>query len=158
MPPVTSPGSDDLTEERTQPHAPRFGDRDAERVRFRRAVALLLMTLVLPGSAQLVAGNRKVGRIALRLWLSLLGVLAVVVLLGLVWHGLVYFLVVNTFMLGLLRLALCAAAVGWALLFFDAWRLGQPLALLQKQRLAVVGLNSVLALSVAGSLLFASHL
>ena len=42
-------------------------------------------------------------------------------------------------------------------MFFDAWRLGQPLELLQKQRLAVVGLNSVLAFSVAGSLLFASH-
>ena len=54
-----------------QPHAPRFGDHDAARVRFRRAVTLLLMTLVLPGSAQLVAGNRKVGRIALRVCLAL---------------------------------------------------------------------------------------
>jgi LCP family protein required for cell wall assembly len=141
-----------------QPHAPRFGDHDAARVRFRRAVTLLLMTLVLPGSAQLVAGNRKVGRIALRVCLGLVGTLATVVLLGLMWHGLIYFLASNTFMLGVLRLVLCAVAVGWALLFFDAWRLGQPLELLQKQRLAVVGLNSVLAFSVAGSLLFASHM
>ncbi|MGZ5417333.1 MAG: LCP family protein [Nocardioides sp.] len=141
-----------------QPHAPRFGYHDAARVRFRRAVTLLLMTLVLPGSAQLVAGNRKVGRIALRTALALLGTLVFVVLLGLVWHGFVYFLVSNTFMLGVLRLLLCGIAVGWALLFFDAWRLGQPLELMQKQRLAVVGLNSVLAFSVAGSLLFASHM
>src|SRR5690242_3107842 len=35
---------------------------------FRRAVILMLMTLVLPGSAQLVAGNKRVGRIALRIW------------------------------------------------------------------------------------------
>ena len=141
-----------------QPHAPRFGDHDAARVRFRRAVTLLLMTLVLPGSAQLVAGNRRVGRIALRVCMALLGTLVLVVLVGMMWHGLVYFLVSNTFMLGLLRLVLCAVAVGWALLFFDAWRLGQPLELLQKQRLAVVGLNSVLAFSVAGSLLFGAHL
>jgi LCP family protein required for cell wall assembly len=141
-----------------QPHAPRFGDHDAARVRFRRAVTLLLMTLVLPGSAQLVAGNRKVGRIALRVSLGLAGTLTVIVLLGLLWHGLIYFLVVNPFMLGLLRLVLCTVAVGWALLFFDAWRLGQPLELLQKQRLAVVGLNSVLAFSVAGSLLFGAHM
>jgi LCP family protein required for cell wall assembly len=141
-----------------QPHAPRFGDHDAARVRFRRAVTLLLMTLVLPGSAQLVAGNRKVGRIALRAALALLGTLVFVVLVGLVWHGFIYFLVSNTFMLGVLRLLLCGIAVGWALLFFDAWRLGQPLELMQKQRLAVVGLNSVLAFSVAGSLLFASHM
>jgi LCP family protein required for cell wall assembly len=160
MPPVTSPGSDTASSSpaETRPHAPRFGDHDAARVRFRRAVTLLLMTLVLPGSAQLVAGNRKVGRLGIRISLALLGSLVAVVLVGLMWHGLIYFLVSNTFMLGLLRLVLCGVAVGWALLFFDAWRLGQPLELLQKQRLAVVGLNSVLAFSVAGSLLFASHM
>ena len=44
MPPVSSPGSLDS-------RVPRFtaGDR-AARVRFRRAMALMLMTLVLPGS------------------------------------------------------------------------------------------------------------
>ena len=60
-------------------------------------------------------------------------------------------------MLGFIRLLLCALAVGWAVLFMDAWRLGQPLELMQKQRLAMVGLNGALCFSVAGSLLFASH-
>ena len=149
-PPVTSPGSD------TRPHG-RVGDGDVARVRFRRALALLLMTLVLPGSAQLVAGNQRVGRIALRVVLVLVATTAFVVLLGWKWHGVVYFLASNTFMLGLLRLVLCALAVGWALLFLDAWRLGQPLELRQKQRLVVVGLNGLLCFSVAGGLLFASH-
>ena len=135
-----------------------FGSRDAGRVRFRRAVALLLMTLLLPGSAQLVAGNKAVGRIALRVCVGVVALLALVLALGLVWHGLVYFLATNTFALGVLRLGLCAVAVGWALLFVDAWRIGQPLELMQKQRLAVVGLNGVLCFSVAGGLLFASHL
>ncbi len=63
----------------------------------------------------------------------------------------------NTFMLGLVRLTLLALAVGWAVLFMDAWRLGQPLELRQKQRLAMVGINGFLCFSVAGSLLFASH-
>ncbi len=135
-----------------------FGSRDAGRVRFRRAVALLLMTLLLPGSAQLVAGNKALGRIALRVCVGVVGLLVLVLALGLVWHGLVYFLATNTFALGVLRLGLCAVAVGWALLFVDAWRIGQPLELMQKQRLAVVGLNGVLCFSVAGGLLFASHL
>ena len=39
---------------------------------FRRAVTLMLMTLVLPGSAQLVAGRKQVGRIAMRIWLGLI--------------------------------------------------------------------------------------
>ena len=134
-------------------------DREAvlSRVRFRRAVTLLLMTLLLPGSAQLAAGRRQVGRIALRVWLGVLGTLAAVVLLGLVWHGFVYWLASNTVVLGFVRLVLCVLAVGWAGLFLDAWRLGRPLELLQKQRLAMVGLNGVLCFAVAGSLLFASH-
>jgi LCP family protein required for cell wall assembly len=134
-------------------------DREAalSRVRFRRAVTLLLMTLVLPGSAQLVAGRRQLGRIALRIWFGVLGTLAAVVLLGLAWHGFVYWLASNTVVLGFVRLVLCVLAVGWAALFLDAWRLGRPLELLQKQRLAMVGLNGVLCFAVAGSLLFASH-
>jgi LCP family protein required for cell wall assembly len=127
------------------------------RLRFRRAVTLMLMTLVIPGSAQLVAGRKDVGRIALRVWLGLLGSLVLVVLLGTVWSGAVLWLASNTFVLGLLRLGLLVLAVGWAVLFIDAWRLGQPLELRQKQRLAMVGINGVLCFGVAGSLLFASH-
>ncbi len=156
MPPVSSPGLGAPSGDRSA----RQGSREAAlaRVRFRRALTLLLMTLVVPGSAQLAAGRREVGRLALRVWLSLIGTLALVVLTGLVWHGFVYWLASSTVVLGFIRLLLCAVAVGWALLFFDAWRLGQPLQLLQKQRLAMVGLNSVLCFAVAGSLLFASHM
>ena len=53
----------------------------AARVRFRRALALMAMTLVMPGSAQLMAGDRRIGRIALRTWLVLL-VLALVALVA----------------------------------------------------------------------------
>jgi LCP family protein required for cell wall assembly len=127
------------------------------RVRFRRAVTLMLMTLVIPGSAQLVAGRRQVGRVALRVWLVLIAVLTLVVLIGLIWPGFIFWLLSNTFMLGTLRFTLFALALGWAGLFVDAWRLGQPLELRQKQRLAMVGINGFLCFSVAGTLLFASH-
>lgn len=49
-------------------------------------------------------------------------------------------------------------AVGWALLFMDAWRIGQPLTLDFKHRRAVVGVNGLLSLTVAGTLLFGAHL
>jgi LCP family protein required for cell wall assembly len=130
----------------------------ASRVRFRRAITLLVMTLLVPGSAQLAAGRRDVGRLALRVALSVVGGLAVVVVVGLMWHGFVYWMASNTVVLGFIRLLLCALAVGWALLFLDAWRLGRPLELQQKHRLAMVGLNGTLCFAVAGSLLFASHM
>ena len=158
MPPVSSPGLG-TPAPRGQLGGPpgRAQESALHRVRFRRAVTLLLMTLFLPGSAQLVAGRREVGRIALRVWLGVLAGLVAVVLLGLVWHGFIYWFASNTVVLGFIRLLLCALAVGWAVLFMDAWRLGQPLELMQKQRLAMVGLNGALCFSVAGSLLFASH-
>src|ERR1700760_2063078 len=90
MPPVSSPGLGTPTGQRPA-RAP--GRDDAlSRVRFRRAVTLLLMTLVLPGSAQLAAGRRDVGRLALRVWLSVVGGFVFVVAMGLVWHGVVYWL------------------------------------------------------------------
>ena len=38
---------------------------------WRRGVGLLVMTALAPGSAQLVAGGRGLGRFALRVWLGL---------------------------------------------------------------------------------------
>jgi polyisoprenyl-teichoic acid--peptidoglycan teichoic acid transferase len=141
------------------PHRPArtAGDRAAS-VRFRRAVALMLMTLVLPGSAQLVAGNRRVGRVAMRIWFFVLAGTLGAFVLGLVWSGFAFWLVSDPRVLGLLRIVLMVLAVGWAGLFMDAWRLGQPLTLSAQHRRAVVAVNGVLSLSVAGSLLFGAHL
>jgi LCP family protein required for cell wall assembly len=140
-------------------HRPRAASADrAARVRFRRAVTLMLMTLILPGSAQLVAGNKRVGRIALRIWFGILFVGLLTMLAVVVRRDLAFWLVSNTFVLGVLRLLLVAGAVGWAALFVDAWRLGHPLTLHRRQRLAVVGVNGFLSLSVAGVLLFGAHL
>ncbi|MCW2849421.1 MAG: LytR family transcriptional regulator [Marmoricola sp.] len=129
----------------------------ASGVKFRRALVLMLMTLVLPGSAQLAAGRKETGRIALRIWLGLIATVVVLFLLGMVFSSFVFWLMSNTFVLGVVRIVLMVMAVGWAYLFIDAWRIGDPLALRQKQRLAMVGINGVLCFAVAGSLLFASH-
>jgi len=133
-------------------------DDRATRVRFRRAMSLMVMTLLAPGSAQLLAGNRRVGLIALRTWLAIVAAGVLTLVVGAVWHGAVFYLVSNTILLGLLRIALMFAAVGWVLLFMDAWRLGQPLSLQQNHRLAVVGLNGFLSMGIAASLLFGAHL
>ncbi|GAA2125774.1 LCP family protein [Nocardioides bigeumensis] len=130
----------------------------ATRVRFRRAVALMVMTLLVPGSAQLLAGNKRVGRIALWTWMAVLSTGLLTLLLSAVWHGAAFYLVSNTILLLVLRLALMASAIGWVLLFMDAWRLGQPLELQQNHRLAIVGINGFLSLTTAAVLLFGAHL
>jgi polyisoprenyl-teichoic acid--peptidoglycan teichoic acid transferase len=154
--PDTSPG---LLDPVLHPadHRATPGDR-AARVRYRRALMLMVMTLVVPGSAQLVAGNRRVGRAATRTWAALLLAVLLGVVLAAFHHQYVFWFVSDTTALGAVRLGLMALAIGWAFLFLDAWRIGQPLSLSMGHRRAVVGLNGVLCFAVAGTLLFGAHL
>ncbi|GAA4113991.1 hypothetical protein GCM10022215_11720 [Nocardioides fonticola] len=161
--PVTSPGSTaerrisaDMLRPAVDPPRTPVAER-AARIRFRRALSLMAMTLVAPGSAQLAAGNRRVGRIALRLWLVLLVVGAIsLVVLALDPHVGLSLALAPRFLLAL-RLLLILGALGWAALLIDAWRLGQPLTLGLAHRRAVVGVNGVLTFTVAGALLFGAH-
>lgn len=130
----------------------------AAHVRFRRALALMVMTLVVPGSAQLIAGNRRIGLVALRTWVGLLAAGLVVLVLVFFDHGLALKMAVDTTLLFWLNLALVGVAVGWAALFFDAWRIGQPLTYSMGHRRLAVGVNGVLALGVAAVLLFSAHI
>lgn len=130
----------------------------AARVRFRRAMSLMVMTLVAPGSAQLLAGNRRVGIVALRIWVGCLALGAVTLVAVLLDRSLVYWMVSDVTLLLFVRIALLLGAVGWAALFIDAWRIGQPLSYGLAHRRATVGVNGVLCFAVAGTLLFGAHL
>jgi polyisoprenyl-teichoic acid--peptidoglycan teichoic acid transferase len=128
-----------------------------EQRRFRRAISLLLMTIVAPGSAQLVAGNRQVGRIALRVLLCLVATVVLMFLLSLVASGFVISLLTTSAVLGFLRIVLIGLAIGWFALFVDAWRLAGPLGMQRNHRLAVSITAAVSCLAVVGALLTTSH-
>ncbi|HUP99887.1 MAG TPA: LCP family protein [Aeromicrobium sp.] len=130
----------------------------SQRVKFRRALALIAFTVIMPGSAQLIMGNRRVGRLAVRIWL---GFVAVGLLLGavaLMSRTAIFWLAANGALLTLGRWVLIAGAVAWVALILDAWRLGAPLQLARKQRLWMTGLNSALCLGLASVMFFAAHL
>ncbi|MBS4751578.1 LCP family protein [Nocardioides sp. zg-ZUI104] len=118
----------------------------------------MAFTLLLPGSAQLLAGNRDVGRTAIRVWLISLATLLGVAVTAAVHPPFAYWLTFNPNVMLAIRLYLLVGAVAWAALFVDAWRIGQPLTLRLPQRRAVVGINGILCFSVAGTLLFGAHL
>ncbi len=142
----------------SSPTAPSSAADRAARVRFRRALALMVMTLLVPGSAQLAAGNRKVGLAALRTWLAALVAGVLLLLVSLVHRQFLFDLAFDTTLLQLFRLVLIAGAIGWAFLLVDAWRIGQPLTLSMRHRRAVIGVNGAFCLFVASALLFGSHL
>jgi LCP family protein required for cell wall assembly len=103
-------------------------------------VTLLVLTLVLPGSAQVAAGNRAVGRVALKVWAGLLGTAVLLGLLALVSREAALGLLTHRWTLAALQVVLFAVALGWAGLLVDAWRLGRPDRLPQRDRRGLLAL------------------
>ncbi|MFS0886414.1 LCP family protein [Aeromicrobium sp. 179-A 4D2 NHS] len=127
------------------------------RIRFRRALTLAAMTLVMPGSAQLVQGNKRVGRIAIRIWLSVLAVVAVLGLLALMDRQLIFGLATNAALLTLGRWLLIGLALGWVVLIVDAWRLGRPRELHGAHLAISTAFHGALVVGTAAILFFAAH-
>ncbi|TCC27470.1 LCP family protein [Kribbella speibonae] len=127
-----------------------------EPVRFKRALTLLLMTLVLPGSAQIVAGSRKTGRWVWRVVAGLVAIVIFFVILGLIWRSGTINILARPGTLRIVQVLLILLAIGWAALFVDAYRLGQPLMLERNHRLMTSIMDGVLIFVVVGALIYAS--
>ncbi|MGQ0632308.1 MAG: LCP family protein [Sporichthyaceae bacterium] len=130
--------------------------RGSERVRFRRALALLGMTLILPGSAQLMSGSQVVGRAALRVvGLVVVGALASLLILG--TDGYVE-LGLESRPLLLLQSAIIVLGLCWLALFVDAWRLGRPPTLIREHRLICAVMSLLLMAAVAAPAAYSASL
>lgn len=95
------------------------------RLRRRRAWTLVLLTLLAPGSAQMAAGNRRLGRFALRTAVLVVALLLLAGLVYLVSPGFLIGVVAAPWFLGVLVAALVLGALFWAYLFLDAMRLAR---------------------------------
>jgi polyisoprenyl-teichoic acid--peptidoglycan teichoic acid transferase len=127
-------------------------------VRTKRAFLLILLTLFVPGSAQITAGDRKLGRIALRVTLTVWALLILALVLLFTNRTLLINIVTNPVASLLIVLILAALAVGWAVLFINTLRLIRPVLLPQRMR-PVVGVALALAMVVSsGSLGYAAYL
>ena len=130
--------------------------RKSELVRFRRALTLLGMTLVLPGSAQVMCGNKAVGRAALRI--SALAVTLLVAGALILGRDGIIQLGLDTFALTIGEVAVIVLAVGWLALFVDAWRLGRPPTLRRPHRLAAATISLTLMAGVAAPMAYGAYL
>ncbi len=124
----------------------------AERIRVRRGAGLLLISVLLPGTAQLVAGNRTVGRWAVRIDAAVLAVVVVLAGLALASRSAFISLVTSRFVLDVLVALLCLAALGWAALLVDAWRLAYPPALDRGHRRVFAAMTLAGVVLVTGTL------
>ena len=127
-------------------------------VRFRRALMLAAMTMVVPGSAQVLHGNKRIGHIAIRTWLACLAGVVLLLLGMLVARETTLGFLTSAFVLSVGRWFLVALGFAWGALIIDAWRLGKPAQLRTGHRILATGLNGVLAVGIAAALLFASNM
>ncbi|WP_160667106.1 LCP family protein [Pseudarthrobacter sp. ATCC 49987] len=136
----------------------RYPSGAAAPVLTKRAFLLVLMTLLVPGSAQIVAGNRRLGRMALRVTLTVWVLAILAVLLLLVSRSTLINLFTSPVTSLLLIIGLVALAIGWAALFLNTLRLIRPVLLAPGVRPAVV-VALVLAMVLgSGSLGYAAYL
>lgn len=139
-----------------QPTEPTTLERSSS-VKLRRGLAMLAMTLVIPGSAQLAGGNKRLGRIALRVWGAVLLLILLLAVLALVRRTWAATLVANGAVLTILAVVVVVLGVGWAFLFFDAWRLSRPREMTTRPRVVISLIAMVLCLGLIGGSLAAAN-
>ncbi|MFT3861765.1 LCP family protein [Micropruina sp.] len=118
-------------------------------IALRRGLTLLGMTVLVPGSAQLVGGNQRIGRAAVRVWLTLIALALLFVVLLFTFRAFAIGLYANPITLQVLRWAALALGLGWALLFVNAWRIANPSAMSPAGKAIVPAVAFTLALAVA---------
>jgi LCP family protein required for cell wall assembly len=127
-------------------------------VRTKRAFVLLLMTLLVPGSAQIVAGNRRLGRAALRVTFTAWALVVLTIVLVLTSRATVINAITNPFSSLIIIVVLAALAVGWAFMFLNTLRIIRPGLLAPAMRGIVSGALVVLMVLTAGSVGYAAYL
>ncbi|SDR82070.1 LCP family protein [Agrococcus carbonis] len=122
----------------------RHPDTGRPEVMQRRGWWLVAIGFLLPGSAQVLAGNRRLGRFGIAMTLLLLALLAVAGLLWLVWRSALLTIVANSIGLLVIEVLLIAYAVLWLVLGFDTIRLAR-LPKVQGGARAAIAIVAVLA-------------
>lgn len=118
-------------------------------------MTLMAMSVIAPGSAQFVYGNRRFGKIALWSWAGLLAV--VLLVLWRVSLDDLARLAVRPWILTSFQVLAFIAALGWIVVLIDAWRLGHPPGLNRKHRLIMVGATLGLVLVVTTPFVMAAR-
>jgi len=103
-------------------------DTASESEMTRRGWWLVLLNILVPGSAQVLAGNRRLGRFGLGATITLWALVVVGLLAGLLWRqGLLWLTVgggwISWIVLTLIQVLLVGYAVLWIVLTFDTLRL-----------------------------------
>lgn len=127
----------------------RFPDITSAETMTRRAWWLIVLNLLMPGSAQLLAGDRRLGRFGIRATFILWAIVVAAILAFLFAQAVFITVVTNYFVLWIVQAVILFYLALWVLLTFDTLRLVRLVRVESKARSFVAGL-AVVALVVVG--------
>jgi len=134
----------------------RHPDASSPHTMTRRGWWLVLMNILLPGSAQLVAGNRRLGRIGVLSTLALWLLAIVLLVLYLAAPSTVYMLFTQSASLTVLQIALILYAVLWVVLTLDTLRLVRLVRTAKNSRGWIAAFAILVLVGVTGTAGYAS--
>lgn len=133
-------------------------DLTSPAVMTRRAWWLVVLNVLLPGSAQVLAGSRRLGRFGLGATLVLWLLVVVGIGIALTSRSLLFTLGANWFFLLILQILLVGYALLWIVLTLDTLRLTRLVRVRPLARIAVAIVSVLLLVLTAGGALYASTL
>lgn len=129
----------------------RYPDAASAKVMTKRGWWLVVLNVLLPGSAQIVAGNRRLGRLGIVATLTLWGLLIVTGVVYLLWPMVVYTLFTQTLSLWIVQLVMFAYVVLWVILTLDTLRLVRLVKTAPNARAWIAAFSVVLLVAIAGT-------
>ncbi|MHA7271495.1 LCP family protein [Arthrobacter sp. HLT1-20] len=136
----------------------RYPESASAPARSKRAWFLLLLTLFVPGSVQIVAGNKRLGRLALRCTFTVWALVIAAVVLALVQRETLLNLFTNPLTSLAIIVVLVALALGWIIVFLNTLKIIRPSMLAPGMRALVSGALVVLMVGTSGSLAYGAYL
>ena len=136
----------------------RFPDLASRTVMTRRAWWLVVLNFLIPGSPQVLAGNRRLGRFGLAATLTLWFVAVVALVVWLLWPTALYTVLSTTVTLWLVAIVLAFYAVLWVVLTLDTLRLVRLVRTAPSARAWVAMLSVAVMVAISGTAAYGAYL
>ncbi|WP_345801860.1 LCP family protein [Microbacterium sp. AZCO] len=136
----------------------RYPDASSRELMTKRGWWLVGLNFLLPGSAQVLAGNRRLGRVGIASTLAMWVLLILTVLSAVLWRSVLVTLATNWFFLLAVQIVLIAYAVLWVVLTIDTIRLVRLVRTGRVARFGIALLSVGLLVVAGGSAVYASQL
>ncbi|WP_137844344.1 LCP family protein [Microbacterium sp. 2FI] len=152
--PMTAPpASPSIVEERPL----RYPDTASHDVMSRRGWWLVLLNFLMPGSAQVLAGNRRLGRFGLGATLAMWVLVVLGALCALLWQPVLFTLATNWIALLAAQAVFAGYAVLWVVLTIDTLRLVRLVKTGGAARFGIAALAVALVVLASGTAAYAAH-